>query len=155
MIIDAGFSFGLPTLTNSTARTVSPNVYDAGSAKKLFDGPGGDLKLIWKAVPTADDNPTVRVELVGADNAALDSNPITLADSGTVVYGADGSTAIASGAVVEGELRPSRQFAAKRYYGLFVTLGGTNPDLVAATCKAELVRDSQSNMNGARAATPA
>lgn len=154
MIMEGLCAFGTPTIANSNTGVVSPNVFDAGSAVKLFGNRGSDLKIVGHIVATADDNPTVTVELIGADNAALDSNPMVLGSTGEMIEGADGATAWASGDDIPFSFKVNRQFVAKRYYGLLITLGGTNPDSTENLAGAALVIDDQSNDYRAAAATP-
>lgn len=160
MIIDGKFNLGLPTITNSTATTVSPNIYDAGSAKFVFGAGMGSYKLWFRATVTADASPTLRVSLVGSDNADGDPNDnetagnIILADTGIITREDSDLSAMDSGDTIERVIPIQTQTVAKRYYMLLVTLGGTNPDL-AASQDAYIVRDGQNNMIGARAAIPA
>lgn len=157
MIIEGLCEFGIPAITNSNTATVSPNVFDAGAAVKLFGNRGSDLKVVGHAVCTADDNPTLKVELIGADNAALTTNPMTLGSTGVSALGPDGATAWASGADIPFTIKVQRQFVAKRYYGLMVTLGGTNPDTAGTAGgagEANLVIDDQTNDYRQAAATP-
>lgn len=153
-IIDSKMVFGLPAITNSTAATISTNVYDAGSAKKVFAGLPGGVKLCARTAVTADANPSIKIDLVGADNEALSSNPVVIASTGVIATAEDG-TALASGESVDVVLDVSGQTAAKRYYGLVVTLGGTNPDIAAAPSQGYIAMDAQTNMPGERAAVPA
>lgn len=161
MLTDASFAFGLPAITNSNTAVVSPNVFDAGLATKLFTGPPGKVKLFYRAnvtgVGAADGS--INISLVGADNAALSSNPIVISSTGVVTTLEDG-TAIGTGGVVVGALDLSGQTVAKRYYGLMVTLGGTTPDLVGTVLaptvdNAYVVFDAQTHQINVRAAVPA
>ncbi len=157
MILEGLCSFGVPAITNSNAATVSPNVFDAGSAINLFGARGSDLAVVGHAVLTADDNPTLKVELLGADNAALTTNPTVIGSTGIIVYKPDGSTALASGDDVPFKLHAVQQRVAKRYYGLMFTLGGTNPDTAGTAggvAEADLVVNDQTNDYRAAAATP-
>lgn len=155
MILDKAFEFGVPDITDSNADTISPNVYDAGAAIKLVGGPAGEkLAVQGKLVVTADANPTARARLVGADNAGLSTNPVILADTGIIAKKDDGSTALASGDTVYFVMRPGAQRWSKRYYGVVYTLGGTNPDTVAATGKCNMMLNPQTNMPYVKAATP-
>jgi hypothetical protein len=153
--IDASMNFGSTAITSSTADTVSTNVFDAGNGvattKRLFDG-AESAKVAGRITLSAGTSPTVRARLVGADNAALTTNPTILADTGVISVKADGSTALANTDTVYFQMEPAQQHAAKRYYGMMFTLGGTTP---SATCDARLVLDSQSNMRGLQAAVPA
>ena len=157
MIIEGLCVFGIPALTNSNTPTVSPNVFDALAAVKLFGHRGSDLAVVGHVVCTADDNPTLTVELRGADDAALTTNFMVLGTTGVLAEGPDGATAWASGADIPFKFKVNHQPVAKRYYGLFVTLGGTNPDCAGTaggTATAVLVMDDQSNDYRASAATP-
>lgn len=158
MLTDALHDFGLPGITNSTTKTVSPRVLDAQSAKYVF---GGRQKLIcrFKTVITADATPIISIEMWGGDAADGDVN-----DNESVmndILGATGiirctpaGVALVTTDVVEGEFWVGVQKRACRYYGLNTTLGTTNPDIVEATSWAYVMRDGQSNMLGARAAVP-
>lgn len=134
MILDAQFNFSDQQSLTGTSDVVSTNVYDLGAAGKLFQGAAG-LKLAIQVTASGGTSPTFRAKLVGADNAALTSNPITLADTGT-------SAAIAAADVpVIYELLPGQQNTAKRYYGVIYTQGGTSP---TATVNAQVAIDAQS-----------
>lgn len=157
MICEGSFAFGMPTIVaGSGAATVSPNIYNAGSAKTVFDGAAGPpLKIAGNGTVTSDaSDVTMRVQFVGADNTGLTTNPEVLADTGTIQHGPDGSTAIASGTVIPFELKTGRQFSPKQYYGLLVTIGGTNQAMAASSGVANLVIDSQSMDYFRKAATP-
>lgn len=154
MIIEGLCVFGIPAITNSNTGVVSTNVFDAGSAVKLFGNIGVDLSVVGHVVCTADDNPTLLVELLGADNDALTLNPMVIGSTGIMVEGPDGATAWASGSDIPFKIKVNKQYVAKRYYGLWVTLGGTNPDAAADANGASLVIDDQSNDYRAAAATP-
>lgn len=153
------YNFGLPTIANSTTPTVSPNVYDAQAAKILFGGTSGRMKLWFRATVTADASPTIKVELVGSDNADGDPNDneavgnIILASTGVLTRHQVTGAALASGDTIELAIPINAQTVAKRYYMLLATLGGTNPDLAAGQ-DAFVVRDAQTNMIGPRAAVP-
>jgi hypothetical protein len=159
MIRDYFHNFGLPGITNSTAKTVSVNVYDAGANVILFAS-GKPAKIVWKTVITADASPTILIEFVGSDNVDGDPNDneanlnVLLGSSGIVRTNMTGAV-LASGDTVYGEFPIGMQYIARRYYALLTTLGGTNPDIVAATSSAHLVLNAQTNMRGARAAIPA
>jgi hypothetical protein len=161
MYVDARQNFGLPTITNSTSATASPTILDAGSAKVLFGSDKADQYLWFRATVTADASPTIKVDLVASsesdldpnDNAAGDKNLI-IASTGVIATNPRTGAALASGDTVELAIPIQKQVDARRYYGLLVTLGGTNPDL-AASQDAMVVTNAQSNMIGARAAVPA
>jgi hypothetical protein len=74
--IDAGIGgpFASGQSLSGTSDQLSTNVYDAGSAKKLFAGRGG-LKIAVQVSAVGGTNPTFRARFVGADDAALSSNP--------------------------------------------------------------------------------
>jgi hypothetical protein len=150
---EGNFVFGLPALTNDTTPTVSTNVYDAGAAILLFAAPQAG-ELCFRIAVTADANPSIRVDLRGADNAALTTNPVIIASSGVVASNSSGE-ALASGEIVDLVIPVGNQAVAKRYYGLFVTLGGTNPDIAAAAQQGYVSLAGQTNLRGARAAVPA
>lgn len=157
MYIDAVFDFGIPAITDSTTATASTNYHDAGSSKIVFGGEE-QLYLWFRATITADASPSIKVDLVASSATDLDPNGnesvenIVLASSG-VVEATDAGVALASGDTVEKCIAINPQRSARRYYGLLVTLGGTNPDTTAQD--AYVVRNPQSNMIGARAAVPA
>lgn len=149
--IDAAFDFASTAISGSTADTVSTNVYNAGAAKKLFAGDGGG-KITGRVTLSAGTGTlSVRARFVGADNAALSTNPEILADTGVHLNKEDGSTALANTDTFFFTLNPSNQRAPKQYYGVIYTLGGTTP---SATCDGRLVLDDQSNMASLKAATP-
>ncbi len=149
---DNSFVFGLPAITDSTTATVSTNVYDAGAAMLLFQGPHvGDL--CFRTAVTADANPSITVELRGADNDALTTLPIVIATSGIVLSDENGAL-LASGGIVDLVIPVGNQEAAKRYYGLIVTLGGTNPDIVAAADQGYIQLHGQTMLRGVQAAVP-
>ncbi|MCK5316441.1 MAG: hypothetical protein KAJ55_00935 [Anaerolineales bacterium] len=150
---DGNMVFGLPAITDSTARTISTNVFDAGSAVKLFAGPDV-LKLAFQTAVTAAADPSIRVELVAADNAALTTLPVTLHDTGVIDEAEDGSVLVTTD-VVKYFGHVVGQTVAKRYYGLFITLGGTTPDIVAAPKQGFLALDVQTMQDNTRAAVPA
>ena len=159
MIRDYFLNFGIPGITNSTSKTASTNVYDAGSDIIMF-GSGHGMVACWKTVITADASPTILIEFVGSDNVDLDPNDnetqmnIVLGSSGIVRADEDG-TALATGDTIEGSFALRDQVISRQYYGGLITLGGTNPDVVAATSYLHVVHSSQTNMRGPRAAIPA
>lgn len=135
MYIEASQNFATVQALTGTSDVVSTNVLDVGSAKKAFGGAGHPVKVSAGYVNASGTTPTIRVRLVGADNAALTTNPEILADSGV-------SATVTAGVPVVYELVPSMQKVAKRYYGVVWTQGGTTP-VGAGT--ANLVLDAQSN----------
>jgi hypothetical protein len=152
-MIDGNFVFGLPAITDSNTATISTNVLDTVTAVRLFSGP--DTVVLCGRFPvTAAANPTVKVDFVGADNAALTSNPVVLASTGIIATDEAG-VALVSGGVVDFQVPIRGQTKAKEFYGCFVTLGGTTPDTVADAKQLYLVLTAQSNMPADRAAIPA
>ena len=150
-LLEASMAFGSTAIASSTSDTISTNVYDAGSAKKLFAG-NTDLKVSGRVTLTAGTGTlSVRARLVGADNAALSTNAEILADTGVHLNKEDGATALANTDTFFFTLEANNQRAPKRYYGLIYTLGGTTP---SATCDGNAMLDDQSNMAGLKAATP-
>lgn len=162
MYIDGNMQFGLPAITNSTVRTISTNVFDsdqtgaaeaATPAVRLFASPKV-ARLVFRTAITADGGTiSIRVEFIGADNAALTTLPVLLADTGIILTD-EGGAALATGDIVDVALQISGQTAAKRFYGCFVTLGGTNPDIVAAASQLFIALDSQTNQPGNQVAVP-
>ncbi len=160
MILDYFMKFGLPDITDSNTKTVSPYVYDAGSDKIVFGQNTGQLFVMWKTIITAAASPTILIELVGSDNADGDVNEnetvrnIVLGSSGIVRTTHAGAT-LASGDLVYGYFAINTQWEPRQYYMLNTTLGGTTPDIVAATSWAYVVRDYQDHLENLRAAIPA
>lgn len=150
MFIDGDFEFGMPAINNSNTATASTNVLDAQSAKIVFGGAIGSLKVFFRT-PVSADTTAVRIDLVGSDAAALNSNNIVLGSHYTAAD--ELGAALGSGTQnIAGSFAITGQKTAKRYYGLLVTLSGTNPDMTAGD--AYVVIDAQTNQPGARAATP-
>lgn len=150
---DGNMVFGLPAITNSNTRTISTNVFDNSVSAKLFAGPKV-LKLAFQTAVTADASPTIRVELVGADTENMATNPVIIHDSGVIAYSEAGA-ALASGDIVKYLGHVMGQSVAKRYYALYVTLGGTNPDIVVAAKQGFIALDVQTMQDNTRAAIPA
>ena len=127
MYTDASFDLGIPDITNSTTRTASTNIFDAGSSKILFHPGRIPARVMWMTVITADASPTIQVDLVGSDDSDLDPNAngdlfVPLGSSGTVLVDED-ATALASGDRIRGEFCTHGQKVAKRYYGLLEEFG--------------------------------
>lgn len=137
MMLDALLNFASQQSLSTTSDVVSTNVYDAGSAKKVFGGSGEEVKLAIQVTAAGGTSPTFRARLVGADNAALTTNPIILADTGT------SAVLAASDLPVIYELVPAMQPTAKQYYGVIFLLGGTTP---TATANAQVAHTAQSNL---------
>lgn len=167
--IDGNFQFGLPAITNSTTRTISTNVLDTDAAASaeaatpavtLFGSPKIGFLAFRTNITTSAGTPSIRVELIGADNAALTTLPIKIVDTGVIVNNVAGAalsqdaSAIA-GNLVDIKLAVSGQVVAKRYYGCFITLGGTNPDIVVAANQLYIALTPQTMLPGAQVAVPA
>jgi hypothetical protein len=136
MMIEGNMSFSSQQSLTGTSDVISTNVYDAGSAKKVFGGSAGLApKVAVTTSASGGTSPTFRARLVGADNAALTTNPIILADSGVsrVLTATDVPYAV--------ELIPAEQLDSKQYYGVIYTQSGTSP---TATVNANMVLDAQS-----------
>lgn len=149
--IEGTGDFGVTAISSSTSDTVSANVFNAGSAKKLFGGAQSTKVKGQVTLSAGTGTLSIRARLVGADNAALTTNPEILADTGVHLNKEDGTTALANTDTFRFQLIPSDQRAPKQYYGLMYTLGGTTP---SASCDGRLVLDGQTNMQAAKAATP-
>lgn len=140
MFLDNAFSFASGQSLSGTSDTVSTNVFDAGSAKKLFGGSSGrGVKILVTVTAVGGTTPTFRARLVGADNAALTTNPVILDDSGV------SRTLVAGDLPYAIELHPAEQLDAKEFYGVIFTQSGTSP---TATASANAVMDAQSNFTG-------
>ncbi len=137
MIMDAKFKFADQQALTGTSDVNSANVYDAGAAKKAFEGSAGanPLKIAIEVTASGGTTPTIRARFVGADDAGLTSNVVILADTGVSPV-----IVAATDLPVKYELVPSGQTAAKRYYGVIWVQSGTNP---TATVNASGVIDSQ------------
>ena len=144
MMLDAAWAFDATPKT-VTATGNSTNVNDQGSAKKLFDGTGRiPFRISGFYKGNSGTNPTIRVQFVGADDAALTSNVLVIADTGV-------SPVLSAGVLVPFELVPQLQTAAKRFYGLIYTLAGTTPNI---DVMAVGVLDGQSAYPAQKAAVP-
>lgn len=143
MPLDQAWAFD-STPKTVTAAANGSNVNDQGAAIKLFDGTGEPFRLGGYYKANSGTNPTLRIQFVGADDAALTSNVITLAETGV-------SPVLVAGTVVPYELIPGNQSAAKRFYGVIYTPAGTTPN-IDVTCVGGL--DLQSNMPALKAAVP-
>lgn len=124
-IQDANFNFSdQQSIANGTAVN-STNVYDAGSAKKLFEGAGGGLDIVVEITAAGGTTPAYSGRFVAADDAALSSNVIDL-----VSFGA---TPTLSSTNMPYQLigKPANQRTAKRYYGMIHDMTG-NADNTAS-----------------------
>lgn len=136
MIIDSLMSFANGQSLSGTTDQASTNVFDAGTAKKLFAG-AHSPKMAVLVSAVGGTTPTFRARIVAADDAALTTNPEILADTGVTKALAAADLPLAF------DLMPLQQKAAKRYYGVMFTQSGTAP---TATASANLVMDSQSQL---------
>lgn len=129
---------GTPQALTGNSAVLSTNVYDALAAKKLFAGSLGKGPKLSIDIPAAmgGTSPTFMAQLIGADNAALSSNPITLAQIGTT------RVLTAADFPFHAEVAIGEQLDAKRYYGVSYTMGGTSP---TAGVNANIVADAQSS----------
>ena len=150
--IEGTWDFGSTAITTSNTATVSTNVTDEGSAKKVFAGATSTKIKGQVKLSAGSGTLSIRAQFVGADDAGLSTNAEVLADTGIHLTKEDGTTALANTDTFRFQLTPSDQRSPKRYYGMIYTLGGTSP---SATCDGRLVIDGQTNMQGARAAVPA
>lgn len=104
-----------------TSDVNSTDVYDHGSAVKLFGGWGNPFLLQIVISASGGTNPTYRGRLVGADSADMSSNPIVIVDTGV-------SAVLAAGDIPKlYELLLGGQLVAKRYYRVIHLQGGTDP----------------------------
>ncbi len=131
-LLDFLFNFSTDQVLTATAN--STNTYDAGVARKLFSGWQKKLGLVLNITAVSGTSPTLRARLVGADDAALTSNVIDIADSGTF-------TPVAN---TQKEIVIGPQASAKRHYGIIYTVGGTSPSITLDT---EISPDKQENLN--------
>ena len=135
---------------------VSTYIYDAGTphggigtaaAPKLFEGEGQDVIVeVTAAANTGKDDYQIKVDVIAADNADLDSNPVTLATYTTAAI-AEASLPSTTKPYqrINIKLRPSGQTAAKRYYGLKFDLTGTGSALTS-TVNGYVCRSHQTNL---------
>ena len=135
MMIDGHFNFADQQAISGTSDTVSTNVYDAGSAKKLFGGANRKARLAIQVTAAGGTSPTFQAKLVGADNAALTTNPVVIADTGIT------GTIAAADLPLLFELVPGLQTEDKRYYGVIFDQGGTSP---TATVNAQISMEPHS-----------
>jgi hypothetical protein len=159
MKIDFLHNYGLTDITGTT-KTASTNIFNAGGDRIVYGARPGELGVFWKTAITADAAPTILIELVGSDNEDLDPNEnesirnVVIGSSGIVRTTPDGTTIVTTEAVWGGFPR-STQRVARQYYGLNVTLGGTNPVITAATSFAFVTDKWQQHLETLRGAVPA
>jgi hypothetical protein len=143
-IKDAAFNFSDQQALTGTSDVVSTNVYAVGAngaaaavATKLFEGGGQEKKLFVQVTASGGTTPTFRARLVGADNAALTSNPIILAETGV------SAALTAADLPVVYEINVAHQRTAKLYYGVIYIQAGTTP---TATVNAWIGDEGQNNL---------
>lgn len=150
MIIDNLHNFGIPAITTSNSVTKGTNDYDAGASVKHFGNPAGEMRLTGKVSVTAGTSPTVTVKLIASDESDLDVDNSEESNDVLATFFTDmkedGSAALASGDEVHFNVPIQQQKVPRRYYGIHVQLGGTNPSCSAGDC--QVVRDAQTNMLG-------
>lgn len=112
----------------------STNVHDAGAAVKLFEGDNPNVIAAVDVTAAGGTTPDLRARFVGADDAVLTSNVITLGDTGVFVIGTAPNLK---------RVRIQRQTTAKRYYGFIFVQSGANH---TATVNAQLTGAAQSRM---------
>lgn len=94
----------------------SSNVVDQSAAVRLGMGGASLPKFYCLISAKSGTTPTIRVQLVGADNAALTTNPVIIYDSGVI------ADPVTVPQLVKGAISPH---ALKRFYGAIYTLVGT------------------------------
>lgn len=138
--------------TVGIADQISANVYDAGTAKKVFGGnsPRG-IHFVGKAKITVGTGVlSFRARVVSADNALLTTNPVIIADTGVQTLDRDG-TALAIGDEVEWDIPVQGQRVAKRYYGVMYNWGTADQN---GEVTAVVTIDPQTNMLQRKLAVP-
>lgn len=113
-MIEYGFSFSDQQAISSdfSGGVVSSVVYDAGAAVKMFEGVPGSFVIAGEFTAQTHD-PVVIVKFLGADDAALTTNPIVIAQ-----HTSEGLTT-AKLLTSHFELHPGNQQTAKQFYGLW------------------------------------
>jgi hypothetical protein len=94
----------------------STNSVDMSAAVRLGMGGASLPKFFCFIAAKSGTTPTIRVQLVGADNAALTTNPVVVYDSGVL------ADPVTVPQIVKGAISPH---ALKRFYGVIYTLVGT------------------------------
>lgn len=139
MYVEKAFAFASSqVLTGTNADQISAQVFDNLVAEKVFAGAPG-LKIAVSLSAAGGTTPNFRARLVGADNAALTSNPVIIADTGTT------PAIVAADLPIYREFTPSNQQTAKRYYGMQFTMAGHATDNTG-TVSANMVLTGQSNL---------
>lgn len=112
MLLDKQVAFSEAQALTATAN--STNVVDMGAAINI--AANGKTKCLLNLGAKGGTAPTIAAVLEGADNEAMSSNAITIGTTGTLTDPALGNYEI-----------PIANHAAKRYYRITYTCGGTNP----------------------------
>lgn len=119
-------------LAVGAADQVGSNVFDAGSAVKMFGGftQKPPVLAVNAKITAGTGALSFRVRFVGADDAVLTGNPEIIADSGVAlrenVTGTEAALAIGSQLLFNLSLRGQRM--PKRYYGPIYTQGTADQD---------------------------
>lgn len=134
---DKNFNFSDQQVFGDAAATASTNVFNYGSAVKLFQGANNKAKLhIALTADNVGTTPTLLVRFMGADNAALTTNAVQIA-------GIPSFTTVAGDVGRVWELDLAGQTSAKQYYGILVTQGN---DDNSRTINAWIGETAQNNM---------
>lgn len=156
MILEGLFKFD-PTPKNlavGAAAQISTNVYDAGSAKRVFGGHTQKppyLTGVYK-ITAGTGALSFRVQFVGGEAADLTTGAEeVIADSGVQLLDKDG-TALAIGDSVTFSIPLVGQRSTKRYYGCFYTQGTADQD---GEVTAVITEGPQTHMPYFKAAVPA
>jgi hypothetical protein len=131
MILDTGNLFSDAQSLTGTSAVVSTSSVDLGSARDV--GSGENVELFCSATASGGTSPTLAVEIIGADDAALTSNIVVYASVPAVALAAPQDIVLPSLPVMATK---------KRYLGLRYTQGGTSP---TSTVTAGIVMDKQTN----------
>lgn len=135
-ILDANFNFADQQLIADGTAVISTNVYNAGSAKKLFEGSSRRAVLMIDVTAAGGTTPKFSCTFIGDTAANLTTSPITLATIGPT------ATIAAADLPVHFEIPITMQATAKQYYGLIFDMTGNADN--TATVNATLVMDGQS-----------
>ena len=154
MITESQFHFDLTpkNMAAGVADQISTNVHSTQAAKRLFEGFNQSppyLAFGYK-ITAGTGALSIRCRLVGADNAALTTNPEIIADTGVQTLDKDG-TALAIGDEVYYALPLNGQRTPKQFYGCFYTQGTADQDGEAT---AVITQAPQTNMPTRKAAVP-
>jgi hypothetical protein len=141
-------------LTAGVTPLISTNVYDAGSAKKVFGGHSlrPPVLCITYKITAGTGTLSFRYQFIGAEAADLTTGAEeVIADTGIQLLDTDG-TALAIGDVISYAIPLVGQRSAKRYYGGFSTQGTADQD---GELTVVITEGPQTNMPYFRAAIPA